>query len=223
MPEQNQQSGSDRAARFSPILAHESNAMGFALSAAQIDSLLAYLELFIKWNKTYNLSAIRDPDEMLYKHLLDSLSIASHLSQSSFKHFIDVGTGGGLPGIPMAICFPERQFTLLDSAGKKMRFLFQVKQSLGLTNVDIQNCRVESFKPPHSFDVVMSRAFASLQDMTHHCAHLLDSHGEFWAMKGLIPKGELSEVEKHYKVEDCFSLSVPGDVGERCLVVLKPQ
>lgn len=223
MQENRQQHGQDRSAKFADVLAKESLAMGYALSDVKINALLQYLELFIKWNKTYNLSAIRNPDEMLYKHLLDSLSIAAHLSTSSFKHFIDVGTGGGLPGIPMAICFPDRNFTLLDSAGKKMRFLFQVKQSLTLSNVDIQNCRVEAFKPATKFDVVMSRAFASLKDMTQHCAHLLKQDGEFWAMKGLIPNGELSEVEKHYKVEDCFSLSVPGDVGERCLVVLKPQ
>ena len=208
---------------FAQVLQDESQAMGFGLQEKQVQTLLDYLTLFIKWNKTYNLSAIRDPEEMLYKHLLDSLSIAGHLAASSFNTFIDVGTGGGLPGIVMAICFPQRQFTLLDSAGKKTRFLFQVKQSLSLTNVAIQNCRVESFQPSAKFDVVVSRAFASLQDMTQCCAHLLSPQGEFWAMKGLIPNGELSEVEKHYKVEDCFALTVPGDIGERCLVILKPQ
>ena len=127
--------------------------LGLTLDAPQQRQLLEYLALFIKWNQAYNLSAIRDPEQMLRLHLLDSLSIAPYLTG---QRFIDVGTGGGLPGIPLAICFPERHFTLLDSAGKKMRFLFQVKQSLKLANVDTQNCRVEAYQPAQLYDGVDS-------------------------------------------------------------------
>lgn len=208
-------------APYSDRVRRGSEKLGFELDDARLEALLHYLHLFIKWNKTFNLSAIRDPDQMVSKHLLDSLSIASRLAQSAHTRFIDVGTGGGLPGIPMAICFPERHFTLLDSAGKKTRFLFQVKQALGLTNVQVENRRVESYTPDTPYDVVLSRAFASLQDMTEGCHHLLHSDGEFWAMKGLIPNSELSEVEKHYKVVDCSQLQVLDDIGERCLVILK--
>lgn len=187
------------------------------LTPTQSQKLGGYLALFIKWNKAYNLSAIRDPQEMIHKHLLDSLSIAPHLTG---QRFIDVGTGGGLPGIPLAITFPDRHFTLLDSAGKKTRFLFQVKQALALDNVQVENRRVESFTPSERYDGVISRAFASLTDMTQQCHHLLNSGGKFWAMKGVFPEHELSELEKNYIFEHNVPLQVPGVTGERCLIVL---
>lgn len=192
------------------------------ITPAKVALLLDYLGLFIKWNKTYNLSAIRDPEEMLYKHLIDSLVTVPYVAANSWAQAIaDVGTGGGLPGIPLAICFPERKFTLLDSAGKKMRFLFQVKQSLALENVDLQNLRVENYQPMDLYDVVTSRAFASLQDMTKWCDHLLANNGCFWAMKGVFPEDELRAVEKSYIVEQKLQLNVPGLEGERCLISLK--
>lgn len=194
--------------------------LGLTLSDNQHRQLLEYLALFIKWNQAYNLSAIRDPEQMLRLHLLDSLSIAPHLQGT---RFIDVGTGGGLPGIPLAIVFPERFFTLLDSAGKKMRFLFQVKQSLNLANVETQNCRVEAFTPESLYDGVISRAFASLQDMTQGCKHLLSPQGYFWAMKGQAPEAELSAVAKHYNVARSIPLAVPGLDAERCLIVLQAK
>jgi len=188
-------------------------------------ALLDYLALFHKWNKTYNLSAIRDPQEMLVKHLLDSLSVVVEISAYLVKHpnhirFIDVGTGGGLPGIPLAIILPQMNIHLLDSAGKKTRFLFHVKQSLGLSNIEIHNMRVESYQPEQKFHGVLSRAFASLPDMVSWCDHLLDSDGLFWAMKGVFPQDELSELEKHYKVDTHQKLNVPGLDGERCLIRL---
>jgi len=207
--------------RFSKLLIAGAQALDFPLDNKQVDALLAYLSLFIKWNKAYNLSAIRQPEEMLYKHLLDSLSIAHALSQRDATRIIDVGTGPGLPGVPLAICFPQRNFTLLDSAGKKTRFLFQAAQSLKLTNITIENRRVEQFQPTQSFDIVLSRAFASLADMTRWCSHLVDENGEFWAMKGVFPHDELSQVEKHYKVDTCTPLAVPGEIGERCLLTIK--
>ncbi|WP_245929448.1 16S rRNA (guanine(527)-N(7))-methyltransferase RsmG [Agarilytica rhodophyticola] len=197
--------------------------MNYPLESSKISLLLDYLELLIKWNSAYNLSAIRDPEQMLYKHLLDSLSVAPFVEGSLAKHFIDVGTGAGLPGIPLAICYEDKQFTLLDSAGKKTRFLQQVVHTLGLKNVKVVNTRVESYVPEQGYDVVISRAFASLTDMIQWCKHLLTPDGQFWAMKGVFPQDELSDVEKHYMVESCSKLQVPGDVGERCLLIIKPK
>ncbi|PCK08660.1 MAG: 16S rRNA (guanine(527)-N(7))-methyltransferase RsmG [Alteromonadaceae bacterium] len=195
-------------------------ALGFSLESAQITRLLEYLYIFEKWNKTYNLSSIRVLDEMLNKHLLDSLSIVPFLSdKQTGSRFIDVGTGGGLPGVVLAICFPERHFTLLDSVGKKTRFLFQVKQSLSLDNVAIENIRVEHFQPAELYDGVITRAYSTLAHMTGGCSHLLREGGKFWAMKGVIPKDELREIEKHYIVESCHEIAVPGDDSERCLIV----
>ncbi len=193
--------------------------MDVNLSGAQASLLIDYIELFHKWNKTYNLSAIRDIESQVDRHLLDSLSVVPYIEAD---HLIDVGTGGGLPGIPLAIMFPEKNFTLLDSAGKKTRFLFQVKTLLKLDNVQVENRRVESFQPERLFDAVISRAFASLKDMTDGCQHLLADGGVFYAMKGIYPTDELSEVEKNYKVSDSYPLQIPREDGERHLLVLTP-
>lgn len=195
------------------------------LSVDQQHQLLHYLALFYTWNKTYNLSAIRDAYDMLIKHLIDSLSVVAEISKylvlyPQHLRWIDVGTGGGLPGVPLAIVLPNLNVHLLDSAGKKMRFLFQVKQSLSLKNIEIHNIRVESYQPDRGFDGVLSRAFASLPDMVKWCDHLLSANGAFWAMKGVFPQHELSEIEKHYKVEDHKKLAVPGLDAERCLIRL---
>jgi len=191
--------------------------LGLDVSDQKLDLLLEYLQLFHKWNRTYNLSAVRNPEEMVHRHLLDSLSVIPHING---KNFIDVGTGGGLPGIPLAIMFPEKSFTLLDSNGKKTRFLFQVKTSLHLDNVTVENQRVEAFQPETKFCAVISRAFASIEDMVKGCHHLLSENGLFYAMKGQFPQDELSVLEKHYKVVDSFALTVPDSDGERHLIVL---
>jgi 16S rRNA (guanine527-N7)-methyltransferase len=208
------------------VLSHEhhllvsgAQQLGLNLEPRQIEQLMAYLRLFEKWNHTFNLSAIREPEAMVKLHLLDSLSIAPLLRG---EHFIDVGTGGGLPGIPLAIQFPQRSFTLLDSAGKKTRFLFQVKQDLGLDNVAVENKRVEQYRPSPRFDGVISRAFASLQDMVKSCSHLLNETGRFWAMKGQVPVAELKEIQKHCTIEHCHNLQVPGVEAQRCLLVIRP-
>lgn len=203
-----------------PALSDGLARLDLSLEPAQQQALLNYLALFAQWNKAYNLSAIRDPEAMLRLHLLDSLSIAPHLTG---QRFIDVGTGGGLPGVPLAICFPQRHFTLLDSAGKKTRFLFHVKQQLGLQNLQIENCRVEAHRPAVLYEGVISRAFASLADMTQCCAHLLTPGGHFWAMKGVYPAAELSQIQKHYIVQRSIPLQVPGVDAERCLLVLSSQ
>lgn len=194
--------------------------IGLNISDAQKYLLMRYLSMFIKWNKAYNLSAIRDPKAMVTLHLLDSLVVAPHFRGDNV---LDVGTGGGLPGIPLAILFPETQFTLLDSAGKKIRFLFQVVNELGLKNVTVQNLRVESFDPVDKFDVIISRAFASVVDFVNCSEHLLAQNGAFWAMKGQNPVDELSQIQKHYIVASFQPLSVPGLDAERCLIKLRPR
>jgi 16S rRNA (guanine527-N7)-methyltransferase len=193
--------------------------LGLPLVDEQIHTLFAYLALLQQWNHAYNLTAIRDPVMMVTHHLLDSLSIATRVKG---MRIIDVGTGPGLPGIPLAICFPERQFTLLDSNGKKTRFLFQVKTTLGLGNVQQLQSRAEAYRPEQPFDAVISRAFTSLAVMTETCEHLLSKHGRFYAMKGQFPEQELSELPKHYNVVDTHRLVVPGIEGHRHLIEIAP-
>lgn len=206
---------------FYDLLHSGCETLGIVLTECQAQQLLAYLALMHKWNKAYNLSAIRDPQEMLVKHLLDSLSLLPKLRACSARTIADVGTGAGLPGIPLALCEPEKHFSLCDSAGKKVRFLNQVVYELGLTNVQPYHLRVEQLKPEEPFDIVMTRAFASLSDMVDCCRHLLGKGGEFWAMKGVYPEQELSALPEHYKVESFFKLEVPGSIAERCLLIIK--
>lgn len=191
--------------------------LGLALQAPQIDQLLGYLALLLKWNRAYNLTAIRDARDMVAKHLLDSLSIAPHIHG---QRFLDVGTGAGLPGIPLAICFPDRHFDLLDSNGKKTRFLQQVIAELALTNCVVHRSRIESSGLSVCFDGILSRAFASLADMAQACGPLLNSGGVLLAMKGQYPDEELSQLPKPYIVEGSHALTVPGLAGERHLLVL---
>ena len=195
--------------------------LGLDLSAAQCGALLAYWQLFLKWNAAYNLSAIREPRAIFYKHLVDSLVVVRYVQETRARRVIDVGTGGGLPGIPLAICLPDCHFTLLDSAGKKMRFLFQVKHALGLDNVELAQTRVETWRPDQGYEIVISRAFSSLKSFTRLCTHLLVPEGEFWAMKGQWPEEELREMEKHYIVRHNHQLQVPGVDADRCLLIIQ--
>lgn len=208
--------------------------MSVALTGEQTEKLLAYIREFEKWNKAYNLSAVRDIQQMVARHLLDSLSVvpwftAQKLEKASMKknfpltRIIDVGTGGGLPGIPLAIMFPEKQFTLLDSNGKKTRFLFHVKTLLGLTNVTVENRRVEEFAPTEKFQGVISRAFASLQDMTEGCASLIEPDGIFLAMKGLFPEDELALISDKIELLETIKLVVAETDGERHLLILRAK
>jgi len=196
------------------------DALSMSFNQETITTLLAYHQLLIKWNKAYNLTAVRDPDTMIDRHLLDSLSIAPYLKG---ERFIDVGAGAGLPGIVMAIIFPQRAFDLLDSNGKKTRFLFQVKTELQLNNIAVHHCRVEQYSG-QLYDGVLSRAFATLTDMVQGSQQLLAEQGLFYAMKGIYPEDELkqlSQLEKSYKVEACHQLSVPNNDGQRHLIILK--
>lgn len=182
------------------------DALGVACDAGQRQQLLAYLQLLQKWNTAYNLTAVRDPGQMVTRHLLDSLAVAPYLP---LGNAIDVGTGAGLPGVPLAILFPQRQFDLLDSNGKKTRFLFQVKTALSLDNMQVHHQRVESFQPFRPYDVVLSRAYAALRDMVSSCRHLLAPHGRFLAMKGSLDPGELEQVASSCEVLAVHSLAVP--------------
>jgi 16S rRNA (guanine527-N7)-methyltransferase len=193
--------------------------LNIELSGDKVDLLLAYHALLIKWNKAYNLTAVRDPELMISRHLIDSLSIMPHIEG---QRILDVGTGPGLPGIPLAICFPERDLTLLDSNGKKTRFLTQAKIELKLKNITPVQARIESFDAP-MFDCITSRAFATLKDMVDGSIHLLKEDGLFYAMKGIYPTDEIAQLDSRVNVLDCFALSVPGEEAERHLVKIQKK
>lgn len=201
-------------------LAHLLAEAGILLSDRQQQQLVAYVELLNKWNKAYNLTSVRDPNEMLVRHILDSIIVAPHLEG---HRFIDVGTGPGLPGIPLAIVLPEARFTLLDSLGKRIRFLRQVQHELKLENVTPVQSRVEDFTPELLFDGVISRAFASLTDMVTWCHHLPAKTGQFYALKGMLPEDEIAQLPGHFSVENIIKLQVPQLDGERHLVTIKPN
>ncbi len=199
------------------------------LGAAQLDItlddrqqalLMGYLSLLNKWNKAYNLTAVRDPAEMVSRHLLDSLSVVPYVQQGG-ANWLDVGSGGGMPGIPLAILFPERRFTLLDSNGKKTRFLTQVKLELQLANVEVVHSRVEAFQPTQPFAGITSRAFSALADFTAWTRHLGDGDTRWLAMKGVQPDDELQALPDDFRLEQCLVLKVPGCQGQRHLLILR--
>lgn len=189
------------------------------ISQQQVDSLIQYVELLHKWNKAYNLTSVRDPQQMLVKHIMDSLMVGEVLQGDNF---IDVGTGPGLPGIPLAILYPERNFILLDSLGKRITFLRQVVYQLKLTNVQPVKARVEEYHVENPFDGVLSRAFSSLNDMVSWCSHLVSSdHGQFFALKGQYPTDEIKQLPENIKVVSNHEITVPELVGERHVIILK--
>lgn len=191
--------------------------LGVELSELQLDALLYYQEMLLKWNRVYNLTAITDPMQMVSHHLLDSLAVLPYLKG---KRIIDVGCGGGLPGIILAIMCPEREFVLLDSNSKKTRFVLQVMIELKLKNVQVQNSRVEKFQPDALFDCILSRAFASLEDMLLWCAHLRAKDGIFLAMKGVRPDEEWKKVPAGFRIIEQHPLQVPGLDAERHVVLI---
>ncbi|WP_313666031.1 16S rRNA (guanine(527)-N(7))-methyltransferase RsmG [Stutzerimonas kunmingensis] len=195
-------------------------ALGVELSEGQQQQLLAYLALLIKWNKAYNLTAVRDPDEMVSRHLLDSLSVVSFVAESG-QTWLDVGSGGGMPGVPLAIMFPDRSFTLLDSNGKKTRFLTQVKLELKLANLEVVHSRVEQFQPAEAFDGITSRAFSSLEDFASWTRHLGNTQTRWLAMKGVQPDDELQRLPADFRLDACHVLKVPGCQGQRHLLILR--
>ena len=187
------------------------------LDGEQLDKLQAYLELLQRWNKVYNLTAVRDPEQMLPLHIWDSLSVASLVKG---ENCLDVGSGAGLPGIPLAIIYPQRTFTLLDTNGKKTRFIQQAIMELELQNASAVQTRVEQWQPEQKFSAIISRAFASLSDfVTVSAAHLQDQ-GILYAMKGRYPEQEISDLPQGWGVVKAHDLVVPGLDAERHLLEL---
>ncbi|EEO0396562.1 16S rRNA (guanine(527)-N(7))-methyltransferase RsmG, partial [Salmonella enterica subsp. enterica serovar Kentucky] len=187
---------------------------GISLTDHQKTLLVAYVDMLHKWNKAYNLTSVRDPNEMLVRYILDSIVVAPYLQG---QRFIDVGTGPGLPGIPLAIVLPDAHFTLLDSLGKRVRFLRQVQHELKLENITPVQSRVEAYPSEPPFDGVISRAFASLNDMVSWCHHLPGEKGRFYALKGQLPGDEIASLPDNFSVESVEKLRVPQLEGERHL------
>ena len=193
--------------------------MGLDLGSPVRKKLLIFLELLEKWNRTYNLTAVRDPEQMVPRHLLDSLTVLPYLQGHKI---LDIGTGAGLPGIPLALARPDLAFTLLDSNAKKTRFATQALHELGLKNVEIVQERVEKFHPEIKFDTLIARAFASIPDMLAASRHLCTPHGRFLVMKGVFPQEELAAVMDGYQAE-VRALRIPGLDAARHLVILTPM
>jgi len=182
----------------------------------QLKQLMQYLFALYKWNGAYNLTAVRDVTEMVSKHILDSLVILPVLKKESFATLADVGTGAGLPGIPLAIVCPDWKITLVDSNSKKTGFLKHAELITGIKNISILNARVEALE--ENFDAITSRAFSSLKDMVELTAGMQHDNTSLWAMKGKFPEQELPELPKGYRVSASHSLRVPGIEGERHLL-----
>ncbi|BBU94168.1 MULTISPECIES: 16S rRNA (guanine(527)-N(7))-methyltransferase RsmG [Providencia] len=184
------------------------------LTEKQKQQLVDYVGLLAKWNKAYNLTSVRDPQQMLIRHIMDSIVVNGQLNGTKF---IDVGTGPGLPGVPLAIVRPDSHFVLLDSLGKRIRFLKQVQHELGLTNIEPVQSRVEEYRIENGFDGVISRAFASLNDMLSWCHHLPSSEGRFYALKGVIRDDEMV-LPEGFVIESITELEVPELDEQRHLV-----
>lgn len=193
-------------------------ALGLSLPGEAEGRLLAYLALLDKWNRVYNLTAVRDRARMVSHHLLDSLAAVTHVQG---KTCLDVGSGGGLPGIPLAIARPDLKVTLTDSVAKKTAFLLQAKAELGLGNVQVVTGRVEDHRSDAGFDVIVSRAFSDLKALVELTRHLLAPDGRWIAMKGLYPNEEVALLPDDVRVSANFELSVPGVEGSRHLLVLE--
>lgn len=192
-----------------------------SLDRAAQDKLLAYVALLDKWNRTHNLTAIRDRRQMITHHLLDSLAVMPHLPARGGLRVADVGSGGGLPGIPLAIARPDWDVTLIDSNHKKTAFLNQAAIELPLANAEVVTARVEQVKASSPYDVVISRAYSTLATFVEQTGHLLALGGRWVAMKGGIPHEEMTALPVHISVEATPCLQVPGLAGERHLVIMK--
>lgn len=210
------------------LLKEGAQALSVDLSERQHEQLLAYVALLAKWNAVYNLTAIRDPRQMLIQHILDSLSILPHLPTRADATVLDVGSGGGLPGVVLAIVRPDWQVTLNDIVQKKSAFQSQAKAELGLTNLSVVTGRVESLRPgvevPKKFDLIVSRAFAELADFVTLARHLVADGGAIWAMKGVRPEGEIERLPAGARAVQTIRLAVPMLDAERHLteVVVEP-
>jgi 16S rRNA (guanine527-N7)-methyltransferase len=194
--------------------------LGLHLSTTQINLMLDYLTLLVKWNSVYNLTAVRNPNDMIKQHLLDSLSAVKAFQEA--KNVLDVGSGGGLPGLVLAIVYPACSVSLIDTVSKKTAFLTQVKTELALSNLTVYTGRVEQLEVRQKFDVITSRAFSELTNFINWSAHLLADGGRFVAMKGQLPTGEMEQLPPEWIVTSVEVLSVPGlDVARHLLTIKK--
>jgi 16S rRNA (guanine527-N7)-methyltransferase len=192
--------------------------LGIALPPGARQKLLDFVAILVKWNSVYNLTAIRDPDQMVSNHLLDSLVVMRFLPDGPL---LDVGAGAGLPGIPLAIAQPERAVTLVDSSQKKAAFMQQAAAELGLANVTALHERVEAWRPALQFPAIISRAFAELAEFVRLTRHLLAPGGAFYAMKGREPVEEIARLPQGVRVRESIELTVPELDAERCLIVIE--
>ena len=189
------------------LLHNASQEMNLSVSGNQIDQLIAYADLLEKWNRAYNLTAIRDRREIFSRHLIESLSIAPFVTG---RRRLDVGTGAGLPGVPLAILEPSVTYVLLDSNGKKTRFLTEVKRSLGLSNIEVQTARVEKWDPDAPFDAIVTRAFADLATTCQRIGHVLAHQGMLFAMKTERANQEMFAIPDHLEQVSCWDIAIPG-------------
>ena len=203
------------------ILADGARSLPLALSEAQLGQLIDYLALLAKWNAVYNLTAVRDPAQMVTQHLLDSLAAVPAFAGA--KNVLDVGAGGGLPGMVLAIARPDLRVSMIDTVHKKTAFLTQAKAELGLANVTIHTARVEQLQVPEKFDVITSRAFAELNDFVTWSGHLLKEGGRFIALKGVKPDEEIARLPAGWKLTGMQALNVPGLQAERHLVFIEAE
>lgn len=210
--------GFDRE-RLTKSLIEGVRALPLELSDAQVEQLIDYLALLSKWNAVYNLTAVRDPAQMITQHLLDSLAAVPAFRGA--QNVLDVGAGGGLPGIALAIARPGMQVSMVDTVHKKTAFLTQVKAELGLRNVTVYTGRVEQLQVPQLFDVITSRAFAELNDFVAWSGHLLKEGGHFIALKGVMPRGEIERLPNKWQVVAVEALHVPTLNADRHLVFIE--
>jgi len=215
--------GAVDSAQLRPALA----ALGLELSDSQLEQLAAYAQLLLRWNAVHNLTAIEAPDQLISHHLLDSLSILGEIRRivgDRHLRVLDVGAGGGLPGIPLAIADPRLRVTLVDKVQKKVAFLTQVKLELRLVNVECVHARVEALRPAVPYDIVVARAFASLAELVRLTRHLIAANGHWFAMKGAPPQAEFDELARlpGVRVLAAVKLHVPRLDAERHLIVLQP-
>lgn len=201
------------------LLHHGLQATGLTLPPDAEPRLLEFLRLLEKWNQAYNLTAVRDPESMVARHLLDSLAVLPYVRG---PRVLDIGTGAGLPGIPLALALPETRFTLLDSNAKKTRFVTQAAHALGLANVSVIQARVEKFQPAEKFATLLTRAFASIPDMLATTRHLCAPGGRWLAMKGVFPQEELAAIPADFMVQ-ARPLRIPGLEAARHVVIIEPR
>lgn len=212
----------NRAALAQKLAAGAAN-LPFALTGDEVARLLDFLALLVKWNKVYNLTAVREPEQMLIQHVLDCLAVCSAFANA--HNVLDVGAGGGLPGMVLAIWAagrnPGMRITMIDTVHKKTAFLTQVKAELHLANASVLTGRVEQLQVTEKFDVITSRAFAELVDFINWSGHLLEEGGHFIAMKGVAPHEEIARLPQGWKVSGLQPVKVPGLQAERHLVVIE--